>query len=256
MQLNFDLYQFDDGTHQFSDIRTAEIEGVLWFVGTDVARTLGYAKPHNAITTHCKEKGTLKQGILTSGGMQQVLFINEANVYRLIARSQLPSAEKFEAWLFEEVVPSIRKKGYYGKIDRTALPNFIERYKDNYHKINPNYFSVISEMFVRLYSALEAVGYVIPDMGDHKRKMMPDISVGKGFADFLRKNAPEFIATCKTYPHSFPDGREVEANMYPIEAIPMFIRYINEVWLPTKAEQYFKDRDRLALDFLPKLLSS
>lgn len=250
------LYKYDDGSHQFSDIRTVEIEGQLWFVGNDVAKTLGYIKPNNAVATHCKPKGTLKQGIPTSGGVQDMLLINESNVYRLITRSQLPTADLFEAWLFEEVVPSIRKKGYYGKIERASLPNFIERYKDNYHKIDSNYFSVISEMYVRLYSALEAVGYVIPDTGSHKKKIMPDVSVGKGFADFLRNYAPEYIDTCRTYTHSFPDGREVEANMYPIDAIPFFIRYINEIWLPTKAELYFKDRDKLALDYLPKLLAS
>jgi hypothetical protein len=252
MQLG--LYKYDDGSHQFSDIRTVEIEGQIYFVGNDVARTLGYARPADAIRAHCKPKGTVKHSIPTSGGPQDLLLINEANVYRLIVRSQLPSAEKFEEWLFEEVVPSIRKKGYYGTIDRTTLPNFIERYKDNYHKIDSNYFSVITEMFVRLYSALEKAGYVIPDKGAHNKKMMPDISVGKGFADFLRSNAPEYINSCRTYTHSFPDGREVEANMYPIEALPIFIRYVNQIWLPTKAQAYFKGRDDLALEFLPKLL--
>ncbi|WP_428327598.1 BRO-N domain-containing protein [Mucilaginibacter sp.] len=251
-----ELYKFDDGSHQFSNIRSIIIDDVLYFVAADVARTLGYAKPSNAVSTHCKPKGTLKQGILTAGGMQELTFITEANVYRLISRSQLPSAEKFESWLFEEVVPSIRKKGFYGNIDRSALSNFAERFRDNFHKVDSNYFSVITEMYIRLYSALEGVGYVIPDVGSHKKKMMPDISVGRGFADFLRFNAPEYINTCKTYTHSFPDGRAVEANMYPIDAIPIFIRYINEVWLPTKAQAYFKDRDDLALEFLPKLLQA
>jgi prophage antirepressor-like protein len=252
MQLS--LYQFDDGSHQFSDIRTIEIEGELWFIASDVAKTLGYVNPSKAIADHCKPKGITKRDIPTKGGMQALTLINESNVFRLIVKSQLPSAEKFEAWLFEEVVPSIRKKGYYGKIDRSALPNFIERYKDNYHKIDFNYFSVITEMYIRMYAALEAVGYVIPDKGVHQKKMMPDISVGKGFAEYLRAHAPEYIETCKTYTHSFPDGREVEANMYPISALEMFIIYINTVWLPTKAEAYFKGRDNLALEYLPKLL--
>jgi prophage antirepressor-like protein len=252
MQLG--LHKFDDGTHHFSEIRTVEIDGQLWFVGTDVAKTLGYAKPGNAITAHCRTKGTLKQGILTDGGIQQMTLINEPNVYRLIVRSQLESAEKFEAWLFEEVIPAIRKKGFYGSIDRSVLPNFIERYKNNYHKIDRNYFSVITEMFGRLYSALEAVGYVIPDKGAHEKKMMPDISVGQGFAKFLKDNKSSFWSACKKYTHSFPDGREVDANMYPIEALPMFIRYLNEIWIPTKAQDYFRGRDNLALDYLPKLL--
>lgn len=115
---------------------------------TDVAGLLGYSNPSKAIADHCREKGiTNRYPLETSGGTQEVTLINEPNVYRLISRSKLPSAEKFEAWLFEEVVPSIRKKGYYGTIDRSALPNFIIRYKDNYHKLPHTHFSVISEIF-------------------------------------------------------------------------------------------------------------
>ena len=224
-----------------------------------MAKTLGYASPNDAITRHCKPSGIIKHDIETNNKIvpiQSMTLINEPNVYRLIVRSQLPSAEKFESWLFEEVIPSIRKKGYYGKIDRTALPNFIERYKDNYHKIDVNYFSVITEMFGRLYSALESVGYVIPDKGTHNKQLMPDISVGRGFADFLKKIGSKHYDDCKTYQHSFPDGREVSANMYPIDALPHFIRYLNEVWIPTKAANYFKGKDDKALDYLPKLLVS
>lgn len=239
-----------------NEVRTVEIDGDIWFVASDVAKALGYSKPSNAINTHCKPKGTLKQGILTKGGKQEFTIINEANVYRLIIKSNLPSAERFEEWLFEEVVPSIRKRGFYGKIDRTTLPNFIERYKDNFHKIPKTHFSVISEMFARMYIELEKVGYVIPDKGLDGKKLVPDISVGRGFAKFLRDNQSEFFNTHLKYDHTFPDGRIVEANMYHIDALPMFIRYINEIWIPQNAETYFKTRDPLALDYLPKLLGA
>ena len=92
-------------------------------------------------------------------------YINEVNLYRLISRSQFPNAEKFESWLFDEVVPSIREKGYYGITDRGTLPEFIKRYKDNIHMIPSNYFFVISALYVRLYAELEKVGYAIPDKG-------------------------------------------------------------------------------------------
>ncbi len=255
MQLSIFKYELEE-EHMLNEVRTLEIDGEIWFVGADVAKSLGYAKPNNAINTHCKQRGTLKQGIPTTSGEQEMVLINEANVYRLIIKSQLQSAEKFESWLFEEVVPSIRKKGFYGKIDRTQLPNFITRYKDNYHKLPNNYFSVISEMYARLYIELEKVGYSIPDMGISGKKLMPDISVGKGFANFLRINGSEYFELHRTYTHTFPDGYEVEANMYPIDALPMFIRYINEKWIPENAESYFKTRDPLALDYLPKVLKA
>lgn len=259
MQLQIFKYQSEE-EQLFNEIRTIEQEdGSVLFGATDVARVLGYANPQKAVREHCREEGVNEIDTPTKNQWgkvvtQKIKYITEGNVYRLIVRSKLPSAEKFEKWLFDEVVPSIRKRGYYGKIDRTALPNFIERYKENYHKLPRDYFSVISEMYARLYMELEKVGYVIPDMGEHGKQMMPDISVGRGFANFLKCHKSEFYNTAQTYRHTFPDGREVDANMYHIDALPMFIRYINEDWIPNRAMEYFKKRDPLALDYLPKLL--
>lgn len=255
MQLQIFKYQSEE-EQLFNEIRTIEQEdGSVLFGATDVAKMLGYSNPHDAIGKHCRYLAKYDLPHPQSPGKTiKVGFIPEGDVYRLIVRSKLPSAEKFEKWLFDEVVPSIRKRGYYGKIDRTALPNFIERYKENYHKLPRDYFSVISEMYARLYMELEKVGYIIPDKGEHGKQMMPDISVGRGFASFLKRHKSEFYDTAKTYIHTFPDGREVEANMYHIDALPMFIRYINEDWIPNRATEYFKKRDPLALDYLPKLL--
>ena len=259
MQLQIFKYQSEE-EQLFNEIRTIEQEdGSVLFGATDVARVLGYANPQKAVREHCREEGVNEIDTPTANQWgkvvnQKIKYITEGNVYRLIVRSKLPNAEKFEKWLFDEVVPSIRKRGYYGKIDRTALPNFIERYKENYHKLPRDYFSVISEMYARLYMELEKVGYIIPDKGEHGKQMMPDISVGRGFASFLKRHKSKFYDTAKTYLHTFPDGREVEANMYHIDALPMFIRYINEDWIPNRAMEYFKNRDPLALDYLPKLL--
>lgn len=251
MQLQ--IFKFEEEDH-FSQLRTIEIDGEVWFVGNDVAKTLGYKRPNDAIRQHCKDRGTVKHRIPTESGEQDMILINESNVYRLVIKSQLPSAERFEEWIFEEVLPSIRKKGYYGKIDRTALPNFITRYKENYHKLDRNYFSVISEMFARLYMELEKVGYVIPDKGMHGKQLMPDISVGIIFSNYLKKINSEFNGTHKYYDHTFEDGRSVEARQYPIDALPVFIRFLNEKWIPENSTAYFKGRDPLALEYLPKLL--
>lgn len=96
---------------RFGSIRTVEEDGKILFCGSDVAKALGYAKPQNAIAAHCK--GALKRGILTNGGQQDMLFISEGDVYRLITHSKLPAAEQFERWVFDEVLPSIRKHGVY-----------------------------------------------------------------------------------------------------------------------------------------------
>lgn len=96
---------------EFGQVRTIEVDGKILFCGSDVAKALGYSSPKDAISTHCK--GAIKHRTLTNGGEQDVKFITEGDVYRLITRSKLPSAEKFEAWVFDDVLPSIRRHGAY-----------------------------------------------------------------------------------------------------------------------------------------------
>lgn len=96
---------------EFGDVRTVEIDGKPYFVGSDIAKALGYAIPHKAVQTHCK--GVLKWNIPTSSGNQDVLVIPEGDIYRLIIRSKLSSAERFERWVFDEVLPAIRHNGGY-----------------------------------------------------------------------------------------------------------------------------------------------
>lgn len=96
---------------EFGEIRTAEINGKPYFVASDVATALGYVNPRKAVIDHCK--GVTKRDTPTSGGTQELSYINEGDVYRLIMRSKLPAAEKFEAWIMDEVIPSIRKNGGY-----------------------------------------------------------------------------------------------------------------------------------------------
>ena len=254
--MQYEIFKFQSAEEQtFSEVRTLEIDGKIYFCATDVAKVLGYVNPRDAIVRHCKPGGVVIHDTLTNSGVQPMKFINEGNVYRLIVRSALPSAEKFEKWLFEEVVPSIHSKGYYGNVNRATLPNFTKRYIDNVHSIPSGYFSVITELFVRMHALLEKAGYVIPDKGVHGKQMMPDISVGRGFAQFLKRNNSEYYDTHKTYKHKFPDGRIIDANMYSIDALPVFIRYIEEDWLMNCAQAYFKDKDPMALDYLPKIIA-
>lgn len=95
----------------FGEIRTKIVDGNPLFVATDVAKALGYGNPNDAVQRHCK--GIVKCDTPTSSGIQQMSYINEGNVYRLIMRSKLPSAERFEAWVMDEVLPTIRKTGTY-----------------------------------------------------------------------------------------------------------------------------------------------
>lgn len=106
-----ELQIFNSG--EFGEIRTIEIDGKPYFVGTDVAKALGYSNPRKAILDHCK--GVTKRDTPTSSGIQSMSYINEGDLYRLIMKSKLPSAEKFESWVMDEVLPIIRKTGSYQK---------------------------------------------------------------------------------------------------------------------------------------------
>ena len=100
-------------SEEFGEIRTIEIDGKPYFVGTDVAKALGYSNPRKAILDHCK--GVTKRDTPTSSGVQSMSYINEGDLYRLIMKSKLPSAEKFESWVMDEFLPAIRKTGSYQK---------------------------------------------------------------------------------------------------------------------------------------------
>mgnify|MGYP000109651345 CR=1 FL=1 len=96
---------------QFGEVRTIlEGEKVL-FCAADVAKALGYTNPNKAVNDHCR--AITKRSTPISGKVQSINFIPEGDVYRLIIRSKLPAAEKFELWVFDEVIPTIRKTGGY-----------------------------------------------------------------------------------------------------------------------------------------------
>lgn len=95
----------------FGDIRTVQENGQVLFCGADVAKALGYSNTRDALGRHCR--GVVKRDIQTPGGIQTVNVISESDVYRLIAQSKLPTAQAFERWIYEEVLPTIRRHGAY-----------------------------------------------------------------------------------------------------------------------------------------------
>ena len=98
----------------FGAIRTIAVDGKTMFCGSDVAKALGYKDTVNALKSHCKDDGVAFHHLTDSlGRTQKAKFISEGNVYRLAAKSELPNADKFERWVFDEVLPTIRKTGGY-----------------------------------------------------------------------------------------------------------------------------------------------
>lgn len=119
----------------FGEIRIIMEDGKPLFCGKDVADALGYTNHRKALADHCK--GVTKRDTLTNGGVQSISYIPEGDLYRLIAHSQLPDAERFESWVFDEVLPSIRKTGAYLSpvIDSTMLFKMAEAMAEKERRI-------------------------------------------------------------------------------------------------------------------------
>ena len=117
--MNSEVQIFTNGT--FGNVRVVIDGDKTLFCGSDIAKSLGYARPADAITAHCK--GVCVLPTPSAGGVQNTKFISEGDVYRLITHSKLPAAEQFEHWVFDEVLPSIRKHGLYAVDELLADPD-------------------------------------------------------------------------------------------------------------------------------------
>lgn len=101
---------------EFGDVRALELNGAPWFVGKDVAEALGYGAGKslaNAVSKHVDEEDKGVTEMMTPGGVQKVIIINESGLYSLVLSSKLPSAKKFKHWVTSEVLPTIRRHGAY-----------------------------------------------------------------------------------------------------------------------------------------------
>lgn len=128
---------------QFGDLEILTIEGKEWFPAIQVAEILGYTNSYDAITRHAKKRGVVKHEVIDKlGRKQNKKFIDEGNLYRLITRSKLPQADEFEEWVFEDVLPSIRKHGIYATdnvIEQTLRdPDYIINVLTEYKKEKDN----------------------------------------------------------------------------------------------------------------------
>lgn len=117
------VFNFDNNS-----ITAVIYEGKPAFVAMDVARALGYLRPADALKQHCKSLIKIKYGEMQCLGFepipQGVTLIHESDVYRLVMRSKLESAERFQDWVVEEVLPALREEGCYSV--RPKLPDFTD----------------------------------------------------------------------------------------------------------------------------------
>lgn len=107
-------------SEEFGEIRTVTIENEIYFVGKDVAVSLGYKDTSDALKKHVADEDKLTRCFADSGQNRQMYIINESGLYALIFGSKLESAKRFKHWVTSEVLPTIRKTGGYRKPMSTA----------------------------------------------------------------------------------------------------------------------------------------
>ncbi|MBR0061908.1 MAG: hypothetical protein IJP68_10570 [Selenomonadaceae bacterium] len=101
-------------THQqFGNLRVVNINGEPFFVGKDVAVSLGYTNPQKALRDHVDEQDKRGEQIFTPGGVQNTTLINKSGVYSLILDSQLPQAKEYHHWVTSNILPQVDEKGYF-----------------------------------------------------------------------------------------------------------------------------------------------
>jgi len=111
---------------EFESLQIINLSGKEYFEATNVAKSLGYSNPYDAIKRHCKKDGIVKYEVIDSMGRKQdINLLSEGNLYRLITKSKLPSAERFEKWVFEEIIPTIRKTGGYVANDDLFINTYL-----------------------------------------------------------------------------------------------------------------------------------
>ena len=172
---------------EFGQVRIIREDDTILFCGADTAKALGYTNPPDAIRRHCKNNGIVKRDTVTirtnRWGSEDKLtesmtFITEGNVYRLIVRSKLPAAERFEHWLFDEVLPCIRK---YGAYITPAMRAKLSR--------NPSYIQELVDMLQR---EEELNAKLMKQMAEEKDKLDHALAENKQ----LKKDNGELAMIC------------------------------------------------------------
>lgn len=129
------------------------------------------------------------------------------------------------------------------------LPYHLQRYLINRSAISPTHFSIFSELIYNLIAPLEDYGYELPD------KLVPDISEGRMFAQWVREEKRLEPNNFPTYTHTYPDGRKIpNVKLYPNYLLADFRDHFHNVWLRERAAQYFKKKDANALPYLQKVV--
>lgn len=225
------VFEFDSQEIRFVDGKP---------VANDVAKILGYADPAKTVSTKVKDKNKGVTKMVTPRGIQSVTVLEEAGIYQLIFSSKLPSAEKFQDWVFEEVLPAIRKTGSFAvtpKPQRTAIGAYQERVEamfDAANKIPDGYWCVLHESANLLIWVESKLKYPV-DKAD-----LLDGSIGICWSNF-RKGKPWAGDKIK-FSYRFPDGRYCNPWCYGMDELIHFRHFLDRDYKPVALPKYLESK--------------
>ena len=148
-------------SEEFGSVKTTELDGKIYFCASDVTKSLGYSNGRDAVSKHCRYVVKCDAPHPQSKNkIIQMSFIPEGDLYRLIAHSKLQSAEKFESWIFDEVLPTIRKTGGYVANDEMFIQNYLPFADDNTKALFKATLGVISQQNKIIEQQKPAVEFV------------------------------------------------------------------------------------------------
>lgn len=205
---------------RFGEIRTAGTADNPLFCALDVARALGYANPSKAVIDHCKGVTVLETP--TKGGVQNMKYIPEPEVYRLIFKSNAPNAEMFNSWLAEEVLPSIRKTGSYSiqNLSRKELALMVIQAEEENERLaleNKQQADVIAEQKPKVVFADAIVGSQSSCLIGELAKIITQNGhkIGQNrLFEWMRNN--HFLGTTGEY-YNIPNQKYVEQGLFEIK---------------------------------------
>lgn len=178
---------------EFGELGVMLISGKEYFPATQCAELLGYKNPKDAILRHCK--GVVKRDLPTNGGTQAVNYIPEGDLYRLIVSSKLPKAVEFERWVFDEVLPQIRRGGYIGNaeelIGKTATAVVSEVIRQILPILSGSGVQTVNEIDASEYVYKGPTKCIIETLDENLRAQVDKMIISRrysyqGIADFLR----------------------------------------------------------------------
>lgn len=190
---------------RFGELRVVTIDDKFYFPATECAKMLGYIDPHKAVKLHTLSRGWVNCPVPTNGGPQNVKFITEGNLYRLIIRSKLQDAQHFEAWVFDEVLPSIRKHGAY------IMPELLEKLQKNTEENARLIATLAAEQRERM--ALQEQNHVLETKAAQLRIALEEAAPKVSYYDMILQNPDAVPVTliAKDYGYS---GRAFNAMLH------------------------------------------